>query len=604
MDILNVLNIMAIADFSVVTDILKFKSIQNSIIFHCYDENYILKVQKIFMEKKIRIANFYVANNITTVTPLNWVDGRSKIGIILDTGCVNWENSFNALKIPFKPPLTWILKANNISSATNILYKYPIEFDSDFNLITNADTCYKIYEIYNTGFYQQGSFIFNNVGQWDSKLYLSAKRDKLLTGINIRLTVVYPEPIVHETFEHFLNQRKKFQIDSVHKLKFCTLMMYLRDMYNFTYKLQRTTSWGYLRNGSFDGLVGVLQRKESDFGGSSVFFRRDRFEAVNYAVETWGARICFIFRHPKYPGGLYAIYTRPLASTVWYCTIALLLVIAAFLLALLKLNMLQIPGDEQDVSPSLAILFMFSALGQQGMTIHRRSATIQIIIFITFVFTLTLYQYYNAMIVSTLLRESPKTIRTLTDLFESNLKVGVEDVIYNKDYFKRTTNPVARALYHKKVVTRYENNFYQPLRGMGLVKAGGFAFHVDTIIAYPTMRWSFTESEICEVQEVYMIPPQKMGAILQKDSPYKEHVAVGIRKMFETGIMSRLKSLWDEPKPSCIRTPDTTAFSVNIHEFSMALIVLSVGMMLSIVILFCEILSFKATQRRVCKFRL
>ncbi|CAG4987095.1 unnamed protein product [Colias eurytheme] len=380
--------------------------------------------------------------------------------------------------------------------------------------------------------------------------------------------------------------------------------MYLRDMYNFTYKLQRTTSWGYLRNGSFDGLVGVLQRKESDFGGSSVFFRKDRAEAVDYAVETWGARICFIFRHPKYPGGLYAIYTRPLASTVWYCTIALLLVIAGFLLALLKLNMLQISGDEQDSSPSLAILFMFSALGQQGMTIHRRSATIKIIIFITFVFTLTLYQYYNAMIVSTLLRESPKTIRTLTDLFESNLKVGVEDVIYNKDYFKRTTDPVARALYRKKVVTRYENNFYQPLKGMRLVKAGGFAFHVDTIIAYPTMRWTFTESEICEAQEVYMIPPQKMSAILQKHSPYKEHVAYGIRKMFETGVMSRLKSLWDEPKPSCIRTPDTTAFSVNIHEFSMALIVLSVGMMLSIVILFCEILAFRTTQPRVFEFRL
>lgn len=56
--------------------------------------------------------------------------------------------------------------------------------------------------------------------------------------------------------------------------------------------------------------------------------------------------------------------------------------------------------------------------------------------FVTFVFSLTLYQYYNATVVSTLLREAPITIKSLKDLLNSNLKAGVEDVLYNKDYFK------------------------------------------------------------------------------------------------------------------------------------------------------------------------
>lgn len=60
----------------------------------------------------------------------------------------------------------------------------------------------------------------------------------------------------------------------------------------------------------------------------------------------------------------------------------------------------------------------------------------KIVIFITFIFSLTLYQYYNATVVSTLLREPPKSIRNLKDLLNSNLKAGVEDVLYNKDYFR------------------------------------------------------------------------------------------------------------------------------------------------------------------------
>lgn len=100
-------------------------------------------------------------------------------------------------------------------------------------------------------------------------------------------------------------------------------------------------------------------------------------------------------------------------------------------------------------------------------------------------------------------------------------------LIKNVFKFQHTTDPTVKTLFRQKVVVGTKNNFYPPIKGMALVKSGGFAFHVDTIIAYPTMRRSFTEAEICEVQEVFMIPPQKMGAVLQKRSPYREHVSYG-----------------------------------------------------------------------------
>jgi hypothetical protein len=40
-----------------------------------------------------------------------------------------------------------------------------------------------------------------------------------------------------------------------------------------------TKSWGYKQeDGTFDGMIGALVRKEADVGGSSIFFRAERHE--------------------------------------------------------------------------------------------------------------------------------------------------------------------------------------------------------------------------------------------------------------------------------------------------------------------------------------
>ncbi|XP_052743602.1 ionotropic receptor 75a-like [Bicyclus anynana] len=256
---------------------------------------------------------------------------------------------------------------------------------------------------------------------------------------------------------------------------------------------------------------------------------------------------------------------------------------------MLKLKTLREPGDDGDSSTSMAFIFIFSAVSQQGSTLDRGSYSIKVVIFITFVFTLTLYQYYNATVVSTLLREPPKSIRNLKDLLNSNLKAGVEDVLYNTDYFKRTKDPVAIELYHQKIATSRHYNFFSPEQGMSMVKRGGFAFHLDSVTAYTIMKSSFSEREICDAHEIQLYPPQTMAAALSKHSPYREHVAIGIRKIYEAGLMHRLRSVWDEPKPPCVHTPDTSIFNVTLREFSSALILLAFGMALAFIILIGEI---------------
>lgn len=52
----------------------------------------------------------------------------------------------------------------------------------------------------------------------------------------------------------------------------------------------RTNSWGYLKNGTFDGMIGALVRKEIDVGGSPIFFRIERAKVIDYTARTWISR--------------------------------------------------------------------------------------------------------------------------------------------------------------------------------------------------------------------------------------------------------------------------------------------------------------------------
>lgn len=67
----------------------------------------------------------------------------------------------------------------------------------------------------------------------------------------------------------------------------------------------------------------------------------------------------------------------------------------------------------------------------------------------------------------------------------------------------------------------------------------------------------------------------------------------------EAGLAHRIKAVWDEPKPSCVQTPNSSIFSVSIVEFGTPLVVLVFGMALAFVILGCEIAWFRRRKKSV-----
>lgn len=57
-------------------------------------------------------------------------------------------------------------------------------------------------------------------------------------------------------------------------------------------------------------------------------------------------------------------------------------------------------------------------------------------VFLLFVYSFLLFQFYSASIVGSLLLTPPKIIRTIPDITNSRLKVGIQDIVYNYEFFK------------------------------------------------------------------------------------------------------------------------------------------------------------------------
>lgn len=81
--------------------------------------------------------------------------------------------------------------------------------------------------------------------------------------------------------------------------------------------LTKGTTWGYLINGTYNGILGDMVKEIVDFSVASFQFKVDRLDVCEYTVQTWLARPCFIFRHPI-KNDLFNPFLKPYEAQVWY----------------------------------------------------------------------------------------------------------------------------------------------------------------------------------------------------------------------------------------------------------------------------------------------
>ncbi|XP_044265374.1 ionotropic receptor 75a-like [Tribolium madens] len=591
-------------DQTLITKYCEAKNVRMGTIFSCQRKRD--NTKKIISLSKVglRFLNIDINDTQNQNFPLDQLDQVLRrnyyhLAVIIDSSCIDFADFIIQDKKYFYETYHWLIPTTtqNLNKTLNFLLKAPLNINSDVNvaILNEEPNEWSILDVYNPASSHHGQFTVIKLGYCNETNGFQAKINgnkywtrKNMSGVRFKSAVVVPDPSIK--LNDYLTSEENRQLNSMHRFQSVTVN-YCREMYNFSLEIQRTDSWGYLTpNGHFDGLVGLLERRLVDFGSSPLIYKLDRMPVIDYSFGNWVLRSTFIYRRPKIIEASYRIFLRPLSQTVWICIVLMMVLLMLFLKVIFsreKHNMV-------DSSWSFLFLFTLGAFCQQGATCHPQLLSSRTLSVFIFLFCILTYQFYSASIVSYLLIDPPRKINNLKDLSDSNLRVGIEDILIDRNYFVQTTDPIAIELFNKKII--YGNNnsgFYEPWEGLDLVKQGGFAFHVETSTAYPIIEETFTNEEICELEEVQMYRTQPMHTNLQKNSPFREMMNYCMLHLVENGIMDRLRKYWDARKPMCIESAKKFTFNVGLKEFSSGLIVLSYGVLFSLVLLLRERIAYK-----------
>lgn len=177
--------------------------------------------------------------------------------------------------------------------------------------------------------------------------------------------------------------------------------------------------------------------------GTASFFTYDRVAVVDYIAATYSTYMRFIFREPplSYVSNLFAL---PFDIYVWYSCVGLLLLtcIAIYLVVVwewkdpsFKEKILREANGSMRPTVADVVLLEISAITQQGSPVEPKSLSGRIATIVIFSAVIFLYTSYSASIV-VLLQSTTDSIKTLEDLLNFRIKLGVEDIVYAHYYFK------------------------------------------------------------------------------------------------------------------------------------------------------------------------
>ncbi|EFN88144.1 Glutamate receptor delta-2 subunit [Harpegnathos saltator] len=454
---------------------------------------------------------------------------------------------------------------------------------------------------------QRGA-IWENRGNWTIEnglqmrtLDVASARRRNLHRTELKSCLVITDP---DTMNHLTDFEKK-TVDPVTKATY-PWILHLVNRMNATVSFNITDSWGYRgENGSWNGMIGMLERREIDIGGTTTFFIPQRIGVVQYVQLYTGTRSAFVFRRPLL-STVKNIFVLPFQRNVW-------LAIAVFLLLVFCLLYLSMKWEHsRGASPESAsywsqfnsgkpavgdnFLVLLGAFAQQGYAYEPYKVSTRIVTLMLLVASLSLYAAYTANIVG-LLQSTTDSIRTLSDLLRSPLKLGAQDVVYSHHYFKAFRDPVRKAILEQRIEPKGRKpNWMTMDEGVRRVRNELFAFHGEIGAVYQLMQDTYLEEEKCGLTQIDYLNVLDPLLVVQMQSPYLEIIKNGALKLREYGLKYREEYRLYTEKPAC--TSETSFITIGLTECYFALVVMGYGMLLTAVVFALELLWHKKKNSR------
>ncbi|XP_028050022.1 probable glutamate receptor [Monomorium pharaonis] len=481
--------------------------------------------------------------------------------------------------------------------------------DSDVIIAKRLDgNFFELLSVYRPS--SQRGVIWENRGNWTIENGLkmrtlevaSARRKNLQqTALKSCLVVTNPNTINH------LTDFKDKTVDPVTKANYPWILHIVNRM-NATVSFEVTNSWGYrTENGSWSGMIGMLERQEIDIGGTATFLVPERIGVVQYIQLYTHTCSRFVFRRPLL-STISNIFILPFQKNVWIAIAIFLILVFCLLYLSIKWEYYrykmtesatywnQLNSNKPTVSDN--ILILLGAFTQQGHSYEPYRISSRIVTFMLLLASLSLYAAYTANIVS-LLQSTTDSIKTLSDLLNSPLQLAAQDVVYNKYYFKAFQDPIRKAIRDRVEPKGRKSNWMPIEEGVYRLRKGLFAFQGEIGTIYQLMQDTYLEEEKCGLTEIDFLKVLYPLLAIQVQSPYSEIIKTGALKLREYGLKYREEYRLYTRKPVC--SSQTSFISIGFTECHFALVTMGYGILFAVIVLAFELLWHKRQTMRAIK---
>ncbi|KAF0288029.1 putative glutamate receptor [Amphibalanus amphitrite] len=243
--------------------------------------------------------------------------------------------------------------------------------------------------------------------------------------------------------------------------------------FNYTTRLSVDGQWGsQLDNGSWNGVIGMLERQEVDVGVTTLISTAPRRRVISFTRGLLTLRYRVFVRQSSTLEYSWTTYVAVFSPPLWAALVGCVLLGGASMGLLCRLEQRHLPhlaGPHGGTHWRDAALFCIAALSQQGVKDTPAGLATRLFFWVFYMTMVTLSAAYSATLVSSLaVRTYPLPFQDLHGLVRTNThRLVLPDASALLDFFKDSQVPLLQEVYrsHSVVLGSVTNGVEQLLSG-------------------------------------------------------------------------------------------------------------------------------------------
>ncbi|KAK7489274.1 hypothetical protein BaRGS_00019526 [Batillaria attramentaria] len=380
------------------------------------------------------------------------------------------------------------------------------------------------------------------------------------------------------------------------------LLQELATRLNFSYTLTLHPphlSWGQeLDNGSWDGPIGILTRKEADVALGVFTLTAGRSSVVDPTSPLTYENSVIIFKKEPPIEDILSFFLQPFQTPVYVAIGGCFISVLVLLLFLEKCRWWF--GGRQRATPFLHALMedaeaLFAGLIQRAVEFEIEFLPGRVLMWAWLMLGVVLASVYSSKLTSSLtVSDQSLPFTSLSQLLNQDTYTwGVVSGVSLESRLKTTRNAEYRKFYEGMLrFVKDDPTVNAPTYDVhkSKVLSGRYAFFTSDGDLFDL--WSRESCDLARIPEIYMTNSKVL--YLQKYSPYTKMFSKEIERMVEAGLIEYWKRKWRPPSKQCY--PDVHQHSrvIGLAETQAAFYLSGVGLGLAALTLGIECLVHKS----------